>query len=133
MTKCDSDGYVDPVDAESFWDLSPDVRLSVAGRAGLFRNDYEESLAIARRHEISADLEAVALTAAALRWDDPDKVWDDAGIDYHPESPLYDAYDRAYLVMCGDCYGSPVSENEDGYAGIFCEVCERRRSRRGLD
>ena len=58
---------------------------------------------------------------------------DDSGINYNPETPTQDVHGWPYLVMCGDCYNSPVSENEDGYAGLFCEVCERRRARRGLD
>lgn len=123
---------MDPVAAEEYWGLPPEERFAIAERAGLFHNDYEESLAIARAQEMSADLEAVSIQAANLRWDDPFRVWDDADIDYQPLAPTQDAYGREYLVMCADCFGSPVTTNEDGYAGMFCEVCERRRARRGL-
>ena len=46
-------------EAREFWNLSPDVRLAIATRAGFFRNDYEESVLIAEAHERAEEQERI--------------------------------------------------------------------------
>lgn len=56
---------------------------------------------------------------------------DDGEITYHPEAPTHDPYGQPFIAMCDDCFDSPAVISENGWNHI-CEVCERRRARRGI-
>lgn len=77
-------------------------------------------------------LDIRAFAEVGALWDNyaDAEVVDDADLDYQPPAPTHDHRGRPFVRQCADCYGSPVTVNEDGYAGQFCEVCEHRRHRR---
>lgn len=56
---------------------------------------------------------------------------DDGDFDYHPPAPELDPYGQPFIAMCDDCLDSPAIINDAG-DGHVCEVCQRRRERRGL-
>ena len=52
--------------------------------------------------------------------------------DYHPPPPSEDKFGQPFVALCDDCLDSPAVIGDDGWSHV-CEVCERRRSRRGLN
>ena len=109
--------------------------MTMPGRLDMFPSHNPEAMqpyrsAIMLSSESNVDVHAY-WQAGAL-WDDPIAVSieDDLDIDWQPPAPTHDKYGRPYIRQCADCYGSPVTVDEDGNRGMFCEVCEHRRLRR---
>lgn len=50
---------------------------------------------------------------------------------YYVPAPTHNDHGEPFQVMCADCLDSPVYSDKRGNVAMFCEVCERRRERRG--